>query len=254
MQKRFVPFVLLFALILVAAAHLGGRLCESAPTFGYAAVRGETNGGSGVPAAHGADNNGGGKESQTAAQKRVFLTFDDGPSTVVTNRILDTLQEEGVQATFFIVSDRVDGREETLRRTVREGHTVGVHSATHRYGEIYASDGALLADAARCAETIARVTGVTPHVYRFPYGAGNARQAALMEKAGYRVVRWNAVCGDAEGDYSAERLLRRSIATAEGKDPVVLLLHDSAYRKTTAEALPDIIAWFREHGYAFCAF
>ena len=228
MQKKYIPLVAVFlAALLVLAAHLGARATPARTVFSF------------------------------AEEKRIYLTFDDGPSTVVTGRILDTLQRENVKATFFIVSDRAHGREETLRRIVREGHTVGVHSATHDYSSIYASDKALLADVEECATLIRRVTGVVPHVYRFPGGGTKdyARQAALLAARGYTVVRWNAVCGDEElRGASAARLTEESLRTAGEKSNVVLLLHDSAPHKATAEALPDIIARFRERGYTFCAF
>lgn len=227
MQKKYVPLLFFFALLLVFAAHFGARFVLSEPAFSLAC----------------------------AQEKRVYLTFDDGPSTVVTNEILDTLQQEQIKATFFIVSDRVAGREETLRRIVREGHTVGVHSATHRYEEIYASDAALLADVDACAAVIRQVTGVAPCLYRFPGGGWDAtRRSALLEEKGYRVVRWNAVCGDAAAGTAADALVETAIETSRGKNTVVLLLHDSAYRKTTAEALPRIIGYFRGQGYAFCAY
>ena len=228
MQKKYVPLVVFLAALLVLAAHLGARavLAETAFTF-------------------------------AEEEKRVYLTFDDGPSTVVTNAILDTLKEEGIKATFFIVSDRAHGREETLRRIVREGHTVGVHSATHNYSDIYASDEALLADVNECATLIRRVTGVVPHVYRFPGGGTSARerQTKMLERLGYRVVRWNAVCGDEEiRNASAATLTEESMRTAGDKNTVVLLLHDSAPHRATAEALPDIISRFRARGYTFFAY
>ena len=227
MQKKYVPLVVFLAALLVFAAHLGARAVLSSPTFAL------------------------------AEEKRIYLTFDDGPSTVVPARILDTLQEENVKATFFIVSARVHGREETLRRIVREGHTVGIHSATHVYSQIYASDEALLADVAECADCIRRVTGVTPRVYRFPGGgsAARERQTQLLSDRGLKVVRWNAVCGDEEiRNADAETLVRESIRTAGKKNTVVLLLHDSAPHAATAEALPAIIAHFRAAGYVFCAY
>lgn len=225
MQKKFVPLAVLFAVLLVLLAHIGARITVAEPAFTF------------------------------AEERTVYLTFDDGPSTVITNRILDTLKKEHVPATFFIVGDRAHGREETLRRIVREGHTVGVHSSTHVYSEIYASDEALLADADACAALIRRTTGVTPRVYRFPGGGReSARRTPLLEARGYRVVRWNAVCGDEEiAGADAETLYRRTVETARGKQPVVLLMHDSAGHAATAEALPRIIAYFRAGGYAFRA-
>ena len=225
MQKKYIPLLIFFTALLAFAVHLGARLTAEVPAFSLA-----------------------------DEEKRIYLTFDDGPSTVVTNRVLDILREEGVQATFFIVSDRVAGREETLRRIVREGHTVGVHSKTHRYGEIYASDEALLGDVRACAETVEQITGTKPRFYRFPYGGGTARQRDLLEAQGYTVVGWNAVCGDTDLSLGAEALVKESLKTAGTRGNVVLLLHDGAPHKATAEALPAIISAFRARGYAFCAF
>ena len=226
MQKKFIPFAAFFVALLLVLAHLGARM-TAVPVFSF------------------------------AAEKRVFLTFDDGPSTVVTGRVLDILQEENVKATFFIVGDRVGGRKETLRRIANEGHTLGVHSQTHEYGKIYSSDEAFLKAVDACAETIREVTGVTARVYRFPGGGGEGkeRRSALLRKKGYLIVGWNAVCGDEEiRGADKDTLLKTAIKTAGGKATVVLLLHDSAPHRATADALPAIIAHFREAGYAFCAY
>lgn len=229
MQKRYIPIALFFAALLVFLAGYGAKLLETAPAFAFA-----------------------------EEEKTVYLTFDDGPSTVVTNRILDTLKKEGVKATFFIVSARTAGREETLRRIAREGHTLGVHSATHIYDKIYASDEALLDDAETCRAEIERLTGVSPAVYRFPgggTGAARARQKKLLEERGFRVVLWNAVCGDEEIPHaSCETLVQTAMQTSEGKNNVVLLLHDSARHAATADALPGIIGYYRQNGYSFRSF
>ena len=226
MQRKFIPVAVFFVALLLLLAHLGARI-TAVPTFTF------------------------------AAEKSVYLTFDDGPSTVVTERILDTLKEKNIKATFFVVGDRIKGREDTLRRIAREGHTLGVHSQTHNYSQIYASDAALLADVEACAETVRRVTGITSRVYRFPGGGGKnkERQTTLLRKQGYRVVGWNAVCGDEEiANADADELYRTSVSTSAGKGRVVLLLHDSATHRATAEALPYIIEHFQEDGYTFCAF
>jgi len=191
-----------------------------------------------------------------AETRKVYLTFDDGPSTKVTTNILDTLEREQVKATFFIVSDRAAGREEVLKRIARDGHTIGVHSKSHRYSEIYASESSLLNDVRACADFIKKTTGVTPTVYRFPGGSFNhPERRQLVKSAGYRIIDWNAVCGDEEiPNASPEALVRETVRTSQGKNPVVLLLHDSAPRKATAEALPEIIRYFKQQGCVFCAF
>ena len=227
MQKKYIPAAVLFVILLVLIAHFGGRL-TAVPTFTHA-----------------------------AEEKRVYLTFDDGPSTVVTNAVLDILEEENVKATFFVVGARVYGREETLRRIASEGHTIGVHSNTHEYMKIYASEESFLEDIDECEAIIKKVAGVTPRVYRFPGGGldHEIKYTPLVEERGYRVVRWNAVSGDAEILCATrETLVQRAIDTSKGKSPVVLLMHDSAKNINTANALSDIIAYFRAEGYAFCAY
>ena len=119
MQKRFLPAMLLFSVLLAMFVACGLQLERTTAAFSFAA----------------AEN-----------ARRVYLTFDDGPSTVVTGRVLDILKEEHIKATFFIVSDMAKTRQETLLRIAEEGHSLGVHSASHDYQRIYSSDEALLAD------------------------------------------------------------------------------------------------------------
>ncbi len=225
-KKNWSIVIIACVVMLVLFAYFGGRMAAAEPAFSFAEEPCE-----------------------------VYLTFDDGPSTVVTNRILDTLAEENVKAAFFIVGERVPGREETLRRIAREGHTLGVHSMTHRYREIYASPEAFLNDVNGCAEVIRKTTGVEPKFYRFPGGGKHEAERALLADLGYTVVSWNAVCGDAEGrDACAEELAQTAASTSQGKRRVVLLMHDGALNAATAEALPEIIRFFRGQGYVFRAF
>ena len=227
MQRKWIPFAVFFAVLLVILAHLGGRI-SAVPAFTYA-----------------------------AEEKVVYLTFDDGPSTRVTERVLDVLKEDNVKATFFILGKNIEGRESTLRRIAAEGHTLGVHSDTHVYSQIYASSEALLRDVDTCAARIQTLTGIVPRYYRFPGGGlGHEKDyTPLLTQRGYTVKSWNAVCGDGENlSVTADMVLSKTVETAKNKNPVVLLCHDSAGHFATAEALPKIISHFREAGYVFRAF
>ncbi len=226
MQKRFLPAALVLAVLLAMFIACGLQFSSARAAFSLASAEEE---------------------------RKIYLTFDDGPSTVVTGRILDILRKEDIKATFFIVSDMAKTRQETLSRIAEEGHSLGVHSASHDYARIYASDEALLSDIDECAAYIFHTTGITPRLYRFP-GGGHERQKALIRERGYEIVGWNAVCGDEEIPHAdADTLVKEAARTGEGKNPVILLLHDSARHRATAEALPRIIAHFREKGYVFCA-
>ena len=226
MQKRYIPIALFFVVLLLILAHFSGRALAVPASFTY------------------------------ADQKAVYLTFDDGPSDSVTTPILDLLQKEDIKATFFIVSDRGRGREAILKRMAAEGHTLAVHSATHKYSEIYASDKALLDDIDACAAFIQKTTGVKPLYYRFPGGSSSKdKKRELVKKHGYRIVDWNAVCGDGDDGYhSVESLVKTALDTAKGKTKVVLLMHDSAFCKATVKALPQIISAFKNEGYQFLSY
>ncbi len=77
-------------------------------------------------------------------EKVAYLTFDDGPSSNITPKVLDVLKEEGVKATFFVLGQNVKTHPEQLKRIYEEGHYIANHSYTHKYSKIYASVDALL--------------------------------------------------------------------------------------------------------------
>lgn len=204
--------------------------------------------------------------SEVPQEKRVFLTFDDGPSKT-TEKILDVLKEKGVPATFFVIA--APNNEEnmpTIQRAVEEGHQIALHSCSHEYKEIYNSPAAYWADIKQLREKISPYVDVESiHWLRFPggstntvshrYGGSNIMKSLKAEAAekGYRYVDWNVCAEDAVGGHpSADTIYNNVIREAKGHDTCVVLMHDTKATKTTAEALPRIIDWFTEQGYQFC--
>ena len=185
--------------------------------------------------------------------KAIYLTFDDGPTDSVTPKVLDVLEKESVHATFFVIGKQISGREEILRRIAAQGHSVGVHSYSHCYKEIYADADALLKDIAECRSAIRKVLRrYDKMIYRFPGGSfvrPDLRDA--VTGAGYNYYDWNASAGDAEGNFTAERLYKNAVETGKGKSPVILLMHDGVGYKETVKALPLIIGYYRQNGYIF---
>lgn len=189
--------------------------------------------------------------------KCVYLTFDDGPSDRVTPKILDTLDETGVKATFFIVGQNAALRKNILKRAHESGHCLAVHSYSHVYNEIYDSAETLLADIEKCNRLIEEITGKLSKVYRFPGGSFNlspALKTAVTEK-GLKYIDWNASVMDADLiNAPADTLYQAAVSTSQGKNKVILLAHDATDKVSTAEALPKIIEYFRNNGYAFLTF
>lgn len=189
--------------------------------------------------------------------KTVYLTFDDGPSDRVTPKILDILDKENIKATFFIIGKQAETRQNIVKRTYNSGHTIAVHSYTHEYKKIYSSAEALIKDIDRCNDVIFNITGERSAIYRFPggsYGLSSTLVKAVTEH-GMRYIDWNASVRDAEiWQPTAYQLYRAAITTSADANNIVLLAHDSTTKTTTAEALPDIIKYYRDKGYTFARF
>lgn len=182
------------------------------------------------------------------AAHKVYLTFDDGPS-IYTNDILDILDEYGVKATFFVLGKESDSAREAMRRIVEDGHTLGMHSYTHRYGEIYASLENFSADFHKIQDYLYEVTGVKSTVYRFPGGSSNTVSpqpmkiyAEYLDGQGVVFFDWNSASGDGGSELlSADTLLENSLRGIDRYDTFVILMHDAASRPTTVEMLPRLI-------------
>ncbi len=190
-------------------------------------------------------------------EKCVYLTFDDGPSDRVTPKILDTLKLNGIKATFFIVGNSAERRKNIIERMHQEGHTIGVHSYTHDYKEIYSDPHALIEDIEKCNDLIEEITGERSNIYRFPGGSYGLREELIntVTAAGYRYVDWNASVRDAELiNPTPSQLLNAAKTSSSDHNNIVLLCHDSTTKITTATALEDIISYYRMNGYTFCCF
>ena len=190
------------------------------------------------------------------AEKSIYLTFDDGPSDRITPKILDVLREEGVRATFFVVGRNVETRKQLTRRILDEGNSVGIHSYSHRYGQIYASPETLLQDIEKCGALLNRL-GIYTRLYRFPGGSSMVGEnfKTAVRKKGYAYVDWNALCGDAEiKNPKPSELYERAIRSAGEKSTVIMLFHDSTDKEATLKALPFIIEHYKTLGYRFCTF
>jgi peptidoglycan/xylan/chitin deacetylase (PgdA/CDA1 family) len=191
--------------------------------------------------------------------KAVYLTFDDGP-TIYTERILDTLKEHDVKATFFVVGSSVtrlgaEG-EALLRRMAEEGHTIGVHCNVHDYKRVYASVEAFLDDFNAAFTLIGEITGLRPDIFRFPGGSVNDHNTEIgtalideMARRGFTYYDWNASSNDAGRGVTEDSAWRNAVSRAGIANRVILLMHDT--KKPTAEALARIIVTYKSQGYDF---
>ncbi len=192
----------------------------------------------------------------------IYLTFDDGPSSIPTVMILDVLQEYDIKATFFICNYDED-KIPILQRMIDEGHTIGIHGYSHDYAEIYTSVDAFMNNIYKLRDKLYDDFGYEAFVTRFPGGTANTMSAhycvGIMSEivdatnnAGLMYMDWNTSSGDSASEgISAEEIVANVESELEEDRENVVLMHDYAGRQTSAEALPYIIDYGLENGYSF---
>lgn len=189
----------------------------------------------------------------------IFLTFDDGPS-YLTDDFLDLLAEFDVKATFFI--NKKSGYDKVIQRAYREGHSIGMHSYSHVYSRIYASEEAFFQDLYAEQAWIKSLTGETSRLYRFPGGSSNTVSTfnpgimtlltrSIREK-GIQYFDWNLSSGDA-GKHDAEYITNYVLKQLGSRANYVVLMHDSGGHESTLEALRNILTYAKQEGYSFRA-
>ena len=191
--------------------------------------------------------------STAPTSKVVYLTFDDGPSAY-TQTLLDTLARHNVKATFFVTGS---GDSSLIAKEAAAGHSIGVHSATHDYNTIYASEDAYFADFEQMEAIIEQQTGSRTTLFRFPGGSSNTVSSfnpGIMTKLtqdmtamGYQYFDWNVSSGDAGGTTDTNQVYQNVIDGIASHDVSVVLQHDS--KEYSVAAVDAILTWCEQNGY-----
>ena len=187
-------------------------------------------------------------DEENVTVRKVYLTFDDGPSSN-TDNILDILDTYGVKATFFVTGKEGAKAEASYRRIVEEGHTLGMHSYTHDYSVIYASEEAFMEDMEKLQRYLYDVTGVQSTYIRFPGGSSNKVSDVDMRllitdvhEAGMEYFDWNVSSQDASSKpLTKEEILDNCLNSIERFQNCIILMHDAGSKDSTVEALPELI-------------
>ena len=199
-------------------------------------------------------------------EKVIFLTFDDGPSTTVTPEVLDTLKANDVKGTFFILGDTLQRSEESkkiLKQIYDDGNAIANHSYSHDYKKLYPNRtldfNTFKEDFQKNENLIKEVLGkdFKTRVARCPGGYMSWKGMSALDEYSKTnneliAIDWNALNADAEGKKkSPDELVEHAIKTSEGKEMVVLLMHDTYGKENTAKSLDKIIKHYKDNGYKF---
>jgi Predicted xylanase/chitin deacetylase len=212
------------------------------------------------------------KQAVAPSDKTIYLTFDDGPSSVNTDKILEILKSYEIKATFFLVGTQMQYLPKQVKSVYDAGHALGCHSTTHRYADIYASKDAFLADIRTWEKTAADILGkdaIARNLYRFPGGSHQARGnpatynniLMALDENKYSAFDWTMTNEDVysrtrSGSAGPLEYVKNQFLTqldrfekSGSKSPKILLLHET-YDCTT-EMLTWAIDLLVERGYTF---
>lgn len=189
--------------------------------------------------------------------KVIYLTFDDGPSSYHTPRLLNILAKYNVKATFFVVGTASIGYIDDI---YAGGHTVALHTNTHDFKSVYSSVEAYFEDLYAIQNKVYNATGVRANLIRFPGGSSNtvsrnyckgimSQLTKAVEAQGFRYFDWNVDSNDAGGARTAEQVFNNVINGVKGNRWSVVLQHD--IHGFSVDAVESIIQWGLANGYTF---
>jgi peptidoglycan-N-acetylglucosamine deacetylase len=180
-------------------------------------------------------------------EKKIYLTFDDGPIPEITEFVLETLAKYQAKATFFCIGDNIRKHPLIFQKLINEGHAIGNHTFNHLKG--WATDDVTyLENVVLCSKEIEKVNHQT-QLFRPPYGRIKRSQAKSL-LLDYEIVMWDVLSGDFSQNLSPETVLEKTIQHTKAGS--IVLFHDSikAY-KNMSYSLPRFLEYFSEKGFQF---
>lgn len=194
-------------------------------------------------------------------EKVAYLTFDDGPTTSVTPKILEILKSENIKATFFVLGKSVDAHPEIVKQAYEEGHYIANHGYSHNNKVLYKSSESFINEVKQTDLAIGKAIGVedyTSQVFRFPngfmsniYKKEKEKMVSLLYDMNYTYLDWNCLTNDSVKKYSNSELLNNLIQSSKNKNTLVVLMHDTKDVNDSSLVLKDCINYLKSQGYEF---
>ena len=178
----------------------------------------------------------------------IALTFDDGPHPKETHEVLDVLDKYNVKGTFFVVGKHANWYSEPLKRAAKEGHEIGNHTFSHPDISCLSSDD-IKREIKECEDTLIKLTGKRPTLFRPPYGSySKDKLAEIAKESGYKIILWTTIDAKDWKNPPSSQISDTIINKAQNGD--IILLHDYG-TENTVKALDTIISEMIKKGYKF---
>jgi peptidoglycan/xylan/chitin deacetylase (PgdA/CDA1 family) len=181
--------------------------------------------------------------------RKIFLTFDDGPIPEVTEWTLAQLKKHNAKATFFCIGDNIQKHPEVFRKVIENGHAVGNHTFNHLKGWETSLE-EYIENTKKCSETmtISKIQTPNSQLFRPPYGKIKPSQASALRKSGYKIIMWDIISMDYDPTVSPEECLNNVLKNIESGS--IIVFHDSIKAwKNLEYVLPKTLAFLYENGF-----
>ena len=183
------------------------------------------------------------------SDKKIYLTFDDGPIPEVTEWVLDLLKSEEIKATFFCIGDNIRKHPEVYKRILSEGHQTGNHTFNHLNGW-KTNTKSYLENFKLCETERLKLNTEHSFLFRPPYGKIKPSQSKAIQQLGYKIIMWDVLSYDFDPTISAEKCLENVISNTEQGS--IIVFHDSVKaEKNLKYALPKAIQILKNKGFVF---
>lgn len=196
--------------------------------------------------------------------KIAYLTFDDGPSKIVTPKILDILKQNDTLANFFVVGKHVEQYPELVKQAYEDGHFIANHGYSHNNSKLYKSKQDFINEILETDMAIAKAIGKNSycsHIFRFPNGSmskayysDKKKAIKYLEEIDYLYIDWNALNNDSIKKYSNFELISNLKKSVKNKGTLVILMHDTGDVNKTYDVLEESINFLKSEGYEFKTF
>lgn len=180
-------------------------------------------------------------------ERKVYLTFDDGPTPEVTQWTLNQLKQYNAKATFFCIGENIQKYPEIFNTVIIEGHAIGNHTYNHLKGwKTKTTD--YIENLKQCKSEILKFTKPESKLFRPPYGKINLSQSKKLRKMDYKIIMWDVLSADFDTTISKEKCLENVIENIQSGS--IIIFHDSKKAfKNLEYALPKTLEFLKEKGY-----
>lgn len=182
-------------------------------------------------------------------EKKIYLSFDDGPIPEITEWVLEELKKYNTKATFFCIGDNIEKHPKIFKKVITEGHAIGNHTFNHLNGWKTTS-GIYIENFKKCEEVISRfaIQKIKSKIFRPPYGKIKTSQSKEIIKLGYKIIMWDILSADFDQNLSKEECLENVLSNIESGS--IIVFHDSIKAFRNLEyVLPRTLAYLEKNNF-----